>query len=109
MQTTDRVMQMACLQIEGAENLPPPNQPAVYVSNHQSFLVSHLRRQQFVHVILGQTGWGQDRENICIIKKVFLLLTGHFHIVSPESALQVCFQDQQLSHTHCGLEHVSHR
>lgn len=27
------------VQIEGAENLPPPNQPAVYVSNHQSFLV----------------------------------------------------------------------
>ena len=29
------------IQIEGAENLPPPNQPAVYVSNHQSFLVRY--------------------------------------------------------------------
>ena len=28
-----------CLQIEGVENLPPASQPAVYVSNHQSFLV----------------------------------------------------------------------
>lgn len=27
------------VQIEGLENLPPINQPAVYVSNHQSFLV----------------------------------------------------------------------
>ena len=27
------------LQIEGIENLPPANQAAVYVSNHQSFLV----------------------------------------------------------------------
>ena len=28
------------VQIEGLENLPAPNQPAVYVANHQSFLVS---------------------------------------------------------------------
>lgn len=26
-------------QIEGRENLPPPDQPAVYVANHLSFLV----------------------------------------------------------------------
>lgn len=28
------------LQIVGKENLPPADTPAVYVSNHQSFLVS---------------------------------------------------------------------
>jgi 1-acyl-sn-glycerol-3-phosphate acyltransferase len=27
------------VKIEGLENLPAPNQPAVYVSNHLSFLV----------------------------------------------------------------------
>ncbi len=35
-------------QIEGKENLPPKDQPAVYVANHQSFLVRrsvlHLHR-----------------------------------------------------------------
>ena len=31
------------VQIEGAENLPAPDQPAVYVSNHQSFLVQSAR------------------------------------------------------------------
>lgn len=28
------------LQVEGRENLPAPDQPAVYIANHQSFLVS---------------------------------------------------------------------
>ena len=28
------------VQIEGRENLPPPATPAVYVANHQSFMVS---------------------------------------------------------------------
>jgi 1-acyl-sn-glycerol-3-phosphate acyltransferase len=27
-------------QIEGRENLPSPSTPAVYVANHQSFMVS---------------------------------------------------------------------
>ena len=30
---------MTLLQVEGAENLPADSEPAVYVSNHQSFLV----------------------------------------------------------------------
>lgn len=29
-----------CIQIVGKENLPPADAPAVYVANHQSFLVS---------------------------------------------------------------------
>ena len=29
----------AAVQVEGEENLPPFDQPAVYVANHQSFLV----------------------------------------------------------------------
>lgn len=36
------------VQVEGRENLPPPEQPAVYVANHQSFLdiftLFHLNR-----------------------------------------------------------------
>ena len=31
------------LQIEGSENLPAKDQPAVYVANHQSFLVRGVR------------------------------------------------------------------
>ena len=32
--------------IQGLHNLPPPDQPAVYVSNHQSFLVRQGGQQQ---------------------------------------------------------------
>ena len=40
------------MQIEGVENLPPANQPAVYVSNHQSFLVRYTTADSDMHEAL---------------------------------------------------------
>ncbi|KAL3138602.1 hypothetical protein ABBQ32_006368 [Trebouxia sp. C0010 RCD-2024] len=64
------------VKIEGAENLPPPDQPAVYVSNHQSFLdiftLFHLNRSfKFVsktsNFLIPIIGWS-------------MFLTGHVRL-----------------------------
>lgn len=42
--------------------------------------------------------------------RVFLPFSaGHFFVVPPGAALQVCVEDQQLLHPHRGLEHVFDR
>ena len=54
------------VQIEGLENQPAPTQPAVYVANHQSFLVRGAGMGQ-------QTVWLPERQRVWQVVIIYLL------------------------------------
>ena len=39
----------------------------------------------------------------------YVMGAGHLHPIPPEPLIQVCFQNQQLSHSYHRMEHVSNR
>lgn len=88
-----------CTQIEGLENLPPSGQPAVYISNHQSFLVGY----KCIYPVKQVSRYLRmpDGHRACV--------AGYFHPLSSQPLVQVCIQDQQLLDSHHWLEHVSDR
>lgn len=53
------------MQIEGVENLPPASQPAVYVSNHQSFLVRSTTADNHMHEACHCGTWCIDSLTCC--------------------------------------------
>lgn len=38
-----------------------------------------------------------------------VMYAGHLYPIPPQPLIQICFQDQQLSHSYHWVEHVSHR